>query len=56
METMVEKVYGIYRSFRLGSEARAMEQSVSDSDIELVNRWRTVERNKGQRPRSSMRE
>ena len=54
--TQVEEVYSINRYFRRGSESRAMEQSVSDSDIELINRWRTGERNKGQRPRSSMKE
>ena len=55
-DTQVEEVYRINRSFRRGYESRAIEQGVSDSDIELVNRWRKVERKKGQRPRSSMRE
>ena len=32
--------FGIFRSFRKGSESRATEAGVSAREIDLVNRWR----------------
>ena len=55
-DTQIEEVYGINRSFFQGSKSRIIEQSVSDTEIELINIWRTVEKNRGQRLRSSMKE
>ena len=46
----MEEVYGINRSFFRGSESRAIEELVADSDIELINCSRSFERNKGQLP------
>ena len=48
METTIEKIYGINRSFRRGYETCAIEEVVSGPGIDLINRWRTIERNKEQ--------
>jgi hypothetical protein len=49
--------YGIGRSFRRGSDSEAIAQGVDSSDIDAMNRWRIMERARGQRPVfSSMRE
>ena len=39
--------YGIYRSFRRGSDSRALSKNVSTLDIQVVNRWSKKERAKG---------
>jgi hypothetical protein len=41
-EDVAEK-YHVYRSFRRGSESRAVAMKVSDSDRYVVNRWRRKE-------------
>jgi len=46
--------YQCFRSFRRGSDTRAIEQQVDDKDIDVVNRWRTVEEAQGKRPNRSM--
>ena len=48
--------YNIDRSPRRGSNSRALEEGVKETDVDFINRWRTVERNKGQRPRAKMKE
>jgi hypothetical protein len=42
--------YGIARSFRRGSDSEALSQGVSQTDIDAMNRWRTVEKAKGRCP------
>lgn len=39
--------YGMTRSFRRGSDSRAQAAGVSESTIDLVNRWRKSERSQG---------
>lgn len=55
-ESIDVESFNINRSPRRGSNTRALEEGVREPDVDLINRWRTVERNKGQRPRSKMRE
>jgi hypothetical protein len=38
--------YKSYRSFRRTSDTRALEMKVSSDDINIVNRWRTIDRKK----------
>jgi len=52
-----EKIYTNYqcfRSFRRTSDTRAIEEGVSTTDINIVNRWKTVEDAKGKKPSRSM--
>jgi hypothetical protein len=46
--------FGVSRSFRRGSDAHAINQGVSTSDIERNNRWRSVENAKGKVARLRM--
>ena len=50
----IETNYNVFRSFRRGSDTRAIAQGVSKLDIDVVNRWKGVERGKGRRPGMSM--
>ena len=52
----VETEFSIFRSLRRGSTSRATEVGVSQTAIDLQNRWRTVEYNKGGGPRGRMRD
>ena len=49
----VETKY-VFRSYRRGSDSRAISQGISKLDIEVVNRWKGIERGKGSRPNMSM--
>ena len=42
-ETDIQEKYNVYRSFRRGSESRAIAQKVSESDRYVVHRWRKKE-------------
>lgn len=46
--------YQVYRTLRRSSDTRALEQEVRESDIDIVNRWQTVEKAKGNRPTLQM--
>lgn len=48
--------YSIYRSLRRGSTSRAIELKLSDSTINLHNRWRSRERSGGQVVRGQMKD
>ena len=50
------KFYQCYRTFRNTSNTRALERKVSPSDIDVVNRWRSVEQAKGKRPSRQMKQ
>jgi len=52
---IIRDKYQCFRSLRRGSDTRAIEQKVEDKDIDVVNRWRTIEEAKGKRPNRSMR-
>jgi hypothetical protein len=55
-EVDVEGVYGFFRSFRRGATTRAREMGVSETDIDLINRWRKVERAEGMEPNMPVRD
>jgi len=50
----ITEKYQCFRSFRRGSDTRAIDQKIDDKDIDVVNRWRTVEEAQGKRPNRSM--
>jgi len=50
----IREKYQCFRSLRRGSDTRAIEQKVDSKDIDVVNRWRTVEAAQGKRPNRSM--
>jgi hypothetical protein len=52
---LLRERYQAFRSFRRTSDSRAAEMNVSASDIDIVNRWESVERAKGKRANMSMR-
>jgi hypothetical protein len=47
--------YQAYRSFRRTSDTRAAEMNVSSTDIDIVNRWESVEKAQGRRAAMPMR-
>jgi hypothetical protein len=56
--TSVEKLleaYHAFRTLRRASDTRALEEGVSEDDINIVNRWHAVEASKGGRPARAMR-
>jgi hypothetical protein len=50
----VYESYGVSRSFRRGSNTHAINQGVSEADINHNNRWSVVERAKGRGPKLGM--
>jgi hypothetical protein len=46
----IELIYNVFRSLRRGSDSRAIEQGLSESVINTVNRWHLVEKSGGARP------
>jgi hypothetical protein len=46
----------VYRTLQRTSDTRALNQKVSPSDIDVVNRWKAVERADGNRPHRPMRQ
>jgi hypothetical protein len=52
----LHKTYQAFRTFRRTSDTRAMEMNVSNDDIDVVNRWKSVEKAKGTRPGRPMRQ
>ena len=49
-----KRCYGVSRSFRRGANSRATEEGVKKEERDLINRWRSFEYAKGQRPNMSM--
>jgi hypothetical protein len=47
--------YQAFRSFRKTSDTRAAEMEVSSSDVDIVNRWESVEKAQGKRAAMPMR-
>ena len=50
----LRKSYHFFRSFRRASDTRALEMKVSTDDINIVNRWSTVEKLEGRRMNQDM--
>jgi len=55
-EEEIEDRYSVFRSLRRASDTRALNQNVSSNDIDVVNRWKTLEAAKGKKPGRSMRQ
>jgi hypothetical protein len=53
-DVQVYEEYGLSRSFRRGSTSEARSRGVQDSDVNLINRWRTFDNSQGRHPRFSM--
>jgi hypothetical protein len=51
----IQEAYHAFRSPRRSSDTRALEKGVSEDDINIVNRWHTVEAARGGRPSRAMR-
>jgi endo-alpha-1,4-polygalactosaminidase (GH114 family) len=49
-------MYRTFRSLRRGSLTRATEEGIKGTDLDMINRWRKFESNKGGKPHMSMRE
>jgi hypothetical protein len=47
--------YQAFRTFRKTSDTRAAEMEVSSSDVDIVNRWESVEKAQGRRAAMPMR-
>jgi hypothetical protein len=45
----LQKMFQAFRSFRRTSDTRALNQKVDKIDIEIVNRWHTIDQAKGSR-------
>jgi hypothetical protein len=54
-ETLRKKVQ-VYKTLRHTSDTRAINKKVLKSDINIVNRWKSVERADGNRPHRPMRQ
>ena len=50
----VAEDFGMARSFRRGSDSRAIDMDLDVTTIELINRWRTTEGAKGKAPKLKM--
>jgi hypothetical protein len=48
-ETLRKRIQA-YRTFRHTSDSIAIDEGVNQVDIDVVNRWQTVEKAKGSRP------
>ena len=46
----------VFRSLRRSSTTRALNRNVSANDIDVVNRWKTIESSKGRKPNRPMRQ
>jgi vacuolar-type H+-ATPase subunit I/STV1 len=46
----------VYRTLKRTSDTRAIEKKVRQSDIDVVNRWKALERADGNRPNQPMRQ
>ena len=55
-EEDIEDRFSVFRSLRRASDTRALNQNVTSNDIDIVNRWKTVEAAKGKKPGRSMRQ
>ena len=52
----VHEGFSIFRSLRRASDTRALEKKVAVFDIDIVNRWQTIEAAKGKWPAGAMRQ
>ena len=55
-EEKLRDSYQCFRTFRRTSDTRSLEKKVSESDMDIVNRWKDVETAAGRIPGRSMRQ
>ena len=48
--------FSVFRSLRRASDTRALNQNVTTNNIDVVNRWKTLEAAQGKKPRRAMRQ
>jgi hypothetical protein len=53
-DVLVYKEYGISQSFRQEAATEARNQRISESDINMMNRWRNFKKSGGKRPQMRM--
>jgi hypothetical protein len=51
----LRKSYQVFRTLRRTPDTRALEMRVSKDDVDVVNRWASVEKAQGRRPGREMR-
>jgi hypothetical protein len=54
--SILRQKYQVFRTYHKLSDSRAMAMGASDGDIDVVNRWKTIEGAKGTRPNRPMRQ
>ncbi len=54
-ETLRKRIQA-FRTFRRTSDSIAIDEGVSPTDIDVINRWQAVEKAKGSRPSRPMRQ
>lgn len=52
----LKKRFQAFRTFRRTSDTQAVEMKVAQDDIDVVNRWKSIEKAKGLRPSRPMRQ
>ena len=52
----LHKSYQAFRTFRRTSDTRAIDMKVDNKDIDVINRWKAIEKAKGTRPNRPMRQ
>jgi hypothetical protein len=52
----LKKRFQAFRTFRRTSDTQAVEMKVAQDDIDVVNRWKSIEKAKGVRPSRPMRQ
>ena len=55
-EKKLRDSYQCFRVFRRTSDTRALENKVSESDMDILNRWKVVETTAGRVPGRSIRQ
>ena len=55
---IIKKYYSCFRTFRRTSDSRALEMNhtLKQDDIDIVNRWKSVENARGKRPGRQMKQ
>ena len=55
-EEDIRERFSVHRSFRRASNTRAINQKVDISDVDVINRWKSVEAAQGKKPSRPMRQ
>ena len=55
-EDDISERFSVFHSLRRGSNTRALNANVSQNDIDVINRWKSVESAEGKKPARTMRQ